>query len=193
MAIVGYARVSRPEQDPELQLRALREAGCEQIWTEHASGAERGRPELLSVLSYLRAGDCLVVWKLDRLGRSLSHLIEVIGSLGARGVEFRSLSEGMDTTTANGRLLFHVFGAVAEFERELIRERTLAGLAAARASGHHGGRRPVMTPYHIRAAREMVDQGRSMKEIARTLGVGRTTLYRAREAGWAGAAQEEPS
>ena len=138
--LVGYARVSTDEQDDALQVDALEQAGCERIYRDKASGATAQRPSLQEALDYVREGDTLVVWRLDRLGRSLKHLIETIGALEERGVGFRSLQEAIDTTTSGGRLIFHIFGALAEFERNLIRERTRAGLAAARARGRKGGR-----------------------------------------------------
>src|ERR687894_1039466 len=143
---IGYARVSTGEQTLDLQLDALQAAGCGKVYTETASGAKADRPVLDEVLSYLRGGDTLVVWRLDRLGRSLQHLIEVVAQLAVRGIGFKSLTEQIDTTTPGGKLVFHVFGALAEFERDLTRERTHAGLAAARARGRQGGRPSVMTP-----------------------------------------------
>jgi DNA invertase Pin-like site-specific DNA recombinase len=137
---IGYARVSTGEQTLALQLDALAQAGCGKVFTETASGATADRPALGQALAYLREGDTLVVWRLDRLGRSLPHLIETVAALRERGVGFRSLTEQVDTTTPGGKLVFHVFGALAEFERDLIRERTHAGLAAARARGRTGGR-----------------------------------------------------
>lgn len=182
---IGYARVSTIDQDPALQHNALTTAGCSRIFTDTASGAKADRPELAKTLDYLRDGDTLVVWKLDRLGRSLQHLIEVTNALAARGIGFRSLTEGMDTTTAGGRLIFNIFGALAEFERDLIRERTMAGLTAARAKGKMGGRPPTMSRRKITVAREMYnatdDTGRrihTVQEIADTVGVSRTTIYR---------------
>src|SRR5918995_4230730 len=142
---IGYARVSTGEQTLDLQLDALKAAGCGKIYEETASGAKAERPVLEDVLSYLRKGDTLVVWRLDRLGRSLPHLIETVAALAARGIGFKSLTEQIDTTTPGGKLVFHVFGALAEFERDLIRERTNAGLAAARARGRTGGRPKVLT------------------------------------------------
>mgnify|MGYP001626276637 CR=1 FL=1 len=138
MALIGYARVSTAEQDTALQTDALQKAGCERIFTDTASGAKTDRPGLAEALAYLREMDVLVVWRLDRLGRSLAHLIETIGALEARGVGFRSLTENIDTTTPGGRLIFHVFGALGQFERDLIRERTRAGLSAAAARGRKG-------------------------------------------------------
>ena len=141
MALIGYARVSTAEQDTALQTDALRNAGCERVFEDTASGAKADRPGLADALAYLRDGDVLVVWRLDRLGRSLPHLIETVGKLEARGVGFRSLTENIDTTTPGGRLIFHVFGALGQFERDLIRERTKAGLTAAAARGRKGGRK----------------------------------------------------
>lgn len=135
MALIGYARVSTAEQDTALQADALRKAGCERIFEDTASGAATERPGLTDALAWLREGDVLVVWRLDRLGRSLPHLIETVGALEARGVGFRSLTEAIDTTTSGGRLIFHVFGALGQFERDLIRERTKAGLTASRPQG----------------------------------------------------------
>jgi DNA invertase Pin-like site-specific DNA recombinase len=138
--LIGYARVSTFEQTLDLQQDALTKAGCEQTFTDTISGSVAERPGLQNALLYLREGDTLVVWRLDRLGRSLKHLIDTITTLHERDIGFRSLTENIDTTTSSGKLIFHVFGALAEFERDLIRERTQAGLAAARARGRHGGR-----------------------------------------------------
>ena len=144
MAFVGYARVSTLDQDPALQLDALAAAGCTKVFEERASGARADRPGLRQALDYVREGDVLVVWKLDRLGRSLVHLIETVTTLEQRGVGFRSITEAIDSTTPGGRLVFHLFGALGQFERDLIRERTRAGLAAAAARGRKGGRKPVI-------------------------------------------------
>ncbi len=177
--LVGYARVSTVDQKLDLQLDALRAAGCERLGTDVASGASTVRTGLDEACRYLRPGDTLVVWKLDRLGRSLPHLIETIKALDARGVGFRSLHEHLDTTTPGGKLIFHIFGALAEFERDLIRERTNAGLAAARARGRVGGRPPVMTAQKIEVARQMYDsKEHTVEAIANTLGVSRKTIYR---------------
>jgi DNA invertase Pin-like site-specific DNA recombinase len=138
--LIGYARVSTQDQNPQLQLDALKAAGCGRVFVERASGAQRDRPELRAALGYMRSGDTLVVWKLDRLARSLKQLIETIEALDADKIGFRSLTEAIDTTTAGGRLVFQIFGALAEFERQVIRERTMAGLDAARARGRKGGR-----------------------------------------------------
>ncbi len=178
---VGYARVSTGEQTLDLQLDALTKAGCGKVSTETASGAKAERPILEEVLSYLRAGDTLVVWRLDRLGRSLQHLIEVVAQLAARGIGFKSLTEQIDTTTPGGKLVFHVFGALAEFERDLIRERTQAGLAAARARGRTGGRpRKLADAKQLDLARALYEGGQTdIATICKTLGISRATLYRA--------------
>ena len=176
---VGYARVSTTDQDPALQLDALEAAGCSRVFTEQASGSLRERPELAKAFDYLRPGDTLVVWRLDRLGRSLRHLIDTVAVLQDRGVELASLHESIDTATPAGRLVLHIFGSLAQFERELIIERTQAGLAAARARGRVGGRPSVLTGDKLTAAREMY-QSRSypVASIARAVGVSRATLYR---------------
>ena len=179
--LVGYARVSTVEQTLALQEDALRAAGCERLFTDTLSGAKAERPGLAQALAFLRPGDVLVVWRLDRLGRSLKGLIETLMTLDAWGIGFRSLTEQLDTTTSGGKLIFHVFGALAEFERDLIRERTRAGLAAARARGHQGGRpKKLATPAKLALARTLYDGKRhSVAEICATLGVSRATLYRA--------------
>ena len=180
MSEIGYARVSTADQDHALQRDALNAAGCSRVFTETASGALRDRPELGKVLDYLRPGDTLVVWKLDRLGRSISHLIEIVTALGDRGIGFRSLTEGFDTTTPGGKLIFHVLASLAEFEREIIRERTNAGLAAARAEGRKGGRPPALTGAKLEHARALRDAGQhTTTAIAEIVGVSRATLYRA--------------
>jgi DNA invertase Pin-like site-specific DNA recombinase len=179
--LVGYARVSTADQTPALQLDALKAAGCEQVFVEKASGAQRERPELTAALAYVRdhAGDVLVVWKMDRLARSLAQLIATVTDLEGRGVGFRSLTEAIDTTSAGGRLVFHIFGAMAEFERSIIRERTRAGLAAARTRGKTGGRPPALTPKDLVAAKALlVDPEISVEDVARRLGVAPSTLYR---------------
>ncbi len=152
----GYARVSTVEQNLGLQTAALQGAGCARIFTEKASGAQRDRPELAAALGYIRAGDTLVVWKLDRLARSLPQLLETVAQLDARGIELRSVTENIDTATPGGRLVFHLFGALAEFERGIIRERTLAGLQAARANGKVGGRPARFGPKERAAALAML-------------------------------------
>ncbi len=177
---IGYARVSTGEQILDLQLDALSKAGCGKVFTETASGAKADRPILEDVLAYLRPGDTLIVWRLDRLGRSLQHLIETVASLRDRGIGFRSLTEQIDTTTPGGKLIFHVFGALAEFERDLIQERTHAGLAAARARGRTGGRPKKLTnPKQLALAQALYDGDQSdVATICQTLGISRATLYR---------------
>lgn len=176
--LIGYARVSTQDQDPALQHDALTQAGCEQIYTEKASGAKRDRPELHAALTYMRAGDTLVVWKLDRLARSLRQLIETVEDLEQRGIGFRSLTETIDTTTSSGKLIFHIFAALAEFERSIIRERTRAGLEAARARGRTGGRPPALSDDDIAVAKALLrDPDITVAEVARRLGVSRSALY----------------
>ncbi len=175
--LIGYARVSTEDQSLELQLDALSQAGAGKVFTDKIS-AIKTRPGLDEALAYARESDVLVVWKLDRLGRTVKGLIDLVETLQKRGVEFRSLTDGIDTSTAAGRFFFHVMAALAEMERELIRERTNAGLAAARARGRQGGRRPKMTSSKITAARQLLDAGRPAQEVADNLGVSRATLYR---------------
>jgi DNA invertase Pin-like site-specific DNA recombinase len=174
---VGYARVSTIDQDPRLQLDALAAAGCAKVFEDRASGARADRAGLRSALEYVRDGDVLIVWKLDRLGRSLPHLIETVTSLATRGVGFRSITEAIDTTTPGGRLVFHLFGALGEFERDLIQERTRAGLAAAVARGRKGGRKPVVTSEKLKLARTFIAKGLTVREAATRLRVGKTALY----------------
>ncbi len=176
---VGYARVSTHEQDTTLQRVALEEAGCGKVYEETASGAQRDRPALAEALGFMREGDTLVVWKLDRLARSTKQLIETVEGLEARGVGFLSLTEKIDTTSAGGRLIFHVFAALAEFERGLIRERTVAGLACARARGRMGGRPRSMSDSDLQAIRALLaDPDISVGEAAKRVGVSPATLYR---------------
>ena len=176
---IGYARVSTSDQDAELQRVALREAGCERIFDETASGAQRDRPQLIAAIDYMREGDTLVVWKLDRLARSLKQLIDTVDGLSRRGIHVRSVTESIDTSTPNGRLIFHVFGALAEFERALIRERTLAGLALARSQGKVGGRPRAFSQGKEMAVRAMLACGElTVSEVARHAGVSVATLYR---------------
>jgi len=176
---IGYARVSTGEQNLDPQKDALEEAGCERIFTDEVSGAKSKRPGLEEAMSHLRKGDCLVVWKLDRLGRSLKDLIEKVESLADRGCEFRSLQEGIDTTTSAGKLVFHIFGALAEFERDLIRERTKAGLRAARERGKTGGRPPALEEGDIKLAQRLVqDPDVPVETICDRLGISSATLYR---------------
>ncbi len=181
VALIGYARVSTPDQKLSLQHDALERAGCERVFDDQASGARTDRPGLAEALAYLRTGDTLVVWKLDRLGRSMGHLIEKIGELAARGIGFRSLTENIDTTTPGGMLVFNIFGSLAQFERDLIRERTQAGLRAARERGSKGGRRPVVTPDKLRKARAHIAAGLTVREAAARLKIGKTALYKALE------------
>jgi DNA invertase Pin-like site-specific DNA recombinase len=148
-----------------------------------ASGTKSDRPELHATLDFLQAGDVLVVWRLDRLVRSLAHLITIITDLNQRGIGFRSLRESIDTTSSGGKLVFHMFGALAEFERDLIRERTMAGLASARAKGNVGGRRQKLTPEQVVMARDLMAAGRSGREVSKAFGIGRSTLYRALASG----------
>jgi DNA invertase Pin-like site-specific DNA recombinase len=177
--LIGYARVSTADQKLDRQLDALREAGCERVFEDVASGATAERPGLERMLDTLREGDVVVIMKLSRLGRSLRHLVELVDDFRERGVGFRSLTEGFDTTTAGGRFVFSVMAAMAEFEREIIVERTRSGLAAARARGRVGGRKPKMTPRTVRmAAALMADRSSTVGEIAEELGVSRRTLYR---------------
>lgn len=176
----GYARVSTTDQDAQLQHDALTAAGCYRIFTDTASGALQSRPELDKLLDQLRPGDTLVVWRLDRLGRSIRHLIDQLSELQDRGIEFRSLQENIDTSSPGGRLVFHIFASLAEFERDLIRERTNAGLAAARARGRTGGRPPRLTPHQVTTAKKLYDQqDMTVAQIGDILGVSRSTIYRA--------------
>lgn len=177
--LIGYARVSTQDQTPALQLDALKAAGCGKVFVEKASGAQRERPELRAALDYMRAGDTLVVWKLDRLARSMKQLIETVEGMEAREIGFRSLTEAIDTTTPGGKLLFHIFGALAEFERSIIRERTRAGLDAAKARGRRGGRPAKLKPQDLAAAKAMLaEPSFTVEDVARRLGVSPATLYR---------------
>jgi DNA invertase Pin-like site-specific DNA recombinase len=177
--LIGYARVSTTDQNLDLQRDALNKAGCDRIFEEEASGARDDRPQLAAAMSHLRQGDTLCVWKLDRLGRTLRSLIDFTTGLRERGIEFRSLTDGIDTSTPAGRFFFHVMGALAEMERDLIRERINAGLTAARARGRNGGRRPKMTAKQIEQARKLLDdRSITIKEVAERMGVTRATVYR---------------
>jgi len=177
--LIGYARVSTLDQSLDLQLDALRKAGCERIFSETGTGAKSDRPQLSEALAFARQKDTLVVWKLDRLGRSVKHLIDTVNDLKERGIGFRSLQENLDTTTSSGKLLFHVVGALAEFERDIIRERTNAGLLAARARGRLGGRPRVLNTKQIQMAKALLqDRQNSINDVCMTLGVSRSTLYR---------------
>jgi DNA invertase Pin-like site-specific DNA recombinase len=177
MVQIGYARVSTLDQEMALQLDALRAAGCDRIFEDRASGAKIDRPGLAQAIAFVREGDVLVTWKLDRLARSLPHLIETVTQLEKNGAGLRSLTEAIDTTTPGGRLIFHVFGALAEFERDLIRERTRAGLTAAAARGRRGGRKPVVTADRLERAKALIAKGLTVREAASRLKIGKTALY----------------
>src|SRR5438477_10715605 len=177
--LIGYARVSTQEQTLNLQKDALEKIGCSKIFTDTISGATTERKGLEEALAYVRAGDSLVVWKLDRLGRSLKHLIETITALNNRKIGFQSITENIDTTTSGRKLFFHIFGALAEFERDIIQERTKAGLAAARSRGRLGGRPPVMNTKKLKMATLLYSEGKThVGEICETLGISRATFYR---------------
>ena len=176
--VVGYVRISTQEQGEALQRDALEKVGCERLFVDTASGTVGSRPALDAMLEHLRPGDTVVVWRLDRLGRSLRHLIGLVGDLEGRGVQLRSLTEQLDTSTPAGRLVFHVFASMAEFERDLIHERTMAGLDAARARGRRGGRPTVWTAEKLATARAMYEAGQDVASIARVLGVSRASVYR---------------
>jgi DNA invertase Pin-like site-specific DNA recombinase len=176
---VGYARVSLPEQHVALQTDALQRAGCERLYTDTVSGGQAERPGLHTALEVLRDGDTFVVWKLDRLGRSLSHLVETVHALHQQGIHFKSLQENIDTTSGAGKLVFHLFAALAEFERDLIRERTRAGLAAARERGKLGGRPKALRPHQAARVRALYNARElSVPEICGLFGIGKTTVYR---------------
>jgi DNA invertase Pin-like site-specific DNA recombinase len=188
--LVGYARVSTQEQNLDLQRDALEKAGCEKLFAEQVSGASAERPGLGQALEFVRKGDTLVVWKLDRLGRSLRHLIETVQQLQAKGIHFKSLQESIDTTTSGGKLVFHLFAALAEFERDIIQERTSAGLAAARARGRKGGRPKGMDEKKRKMALALrADPSRSVQEICETLRISRATFYRYASGGGNGPAE----
>jgi len=180
--LIGYARVSTQDQTLNLQKDALENIGCSKIFTDTASGAATERKGLAEALEYVREGDSLVVWKLDRLGRSLKHLIDTITKLNDRKIGFKSITENIDTTTSGGKLIFHIFGALAEFERDIIKERTLAGLQAARARGRKGGRpkaQTLNTPKKVTIAQALYnDKNNSIDDICKTLNISRATLYR---------------
>lgn len=177
--LIGYARISTHDQNLNLQRDALTGAGCDKIFTDVASGGIAERSGLVDAMNHLRDGDTLVVWRLDRLGRSLKHLIETVTTLQTKGIGFRSLTEGIETQSSGGRLVFHLFACLAEFEREVIRERTQAGLVAARSRGRAGGRPAVMDEKQIALARRMhADPATSVAEVCRAVGVSRSTLYR---------------
>jgi len=176
--LVGYARVSTEDQRLDLQLDALKGAGCEKVFSDQVSGAAATKAGLDDALAYVRSGDTLIVWKLDRLGRTVKGLVELVDELKERGVQFKSVTDGIDTSTSAGKFFFHVMAAMAEMERDLIRERTNAGLAAARARGRLGGRKPKMNASKLDAAKKLLLAGTPVSEVAKTLGVGRATLYR---------------
>src|SRR5215212_6518372 len=180
--LIGYARVSTTEQNLDLQLDALRKAGCDDahIYTDKITGTKQERPGLTEALSHLRPGDTLVVWRLDRLARSLTNLIETVNHLASQQIAFRSVTEAIDTSSATGQLIFHIFGALSEFERNLIKERTIAGLAAARARGKSGGR-PKRNPKasKVTLAKKLdVERTSSVDDICRILRISRATFYR---------------
>jgi DNA invertase Pin-like site-specific DNA recombinase len=176
---IGYARVSTQDQTLALQKDALEKIGCNKIFTDTASGSKAERIGLDEALEYVREGDTLVVWRLDRLGRSLKHLIETITELNKRKIGFKSITENIDTTTSGGKLVFHIFGALAEFERDIIKERTQAGLQAARDRGRKGGRPKLLSGKKVAMLRSLYnDKNNTVDEICKTLNISRTTLYR---------------
>ncbi len=175
----GYSRVSTKDQRLDLQHDALANAGCEVIYSDHISGTKTERPELTRLLEELEAGDSVVVWRLDRLGRSLPHLIELVAEFGERGVNFTSLSEAIDTSNAGGELIFHMLGALAQFERSLISERTKAGLASAKARGGLLGRPKRLSLQQVAHAKDLVAQGQAKRQVARLFRVSPATIYRA--------------
>ena len=177
--LIGYGRVSTDEQKTAQQIHELEKAGCSQIFTDHISGAKTSRPELDKCLAALQPGDTLVIWKLDRLGRSLRHLLDVAEMLRERGIALRSLTDGFDTNTAAGRMLYSVLGAVAQFERDIIQERTLLGIQQARRDGVAFGPKRKLAPNKVDAAIEMLENGKTPAAVARLLDVDRTTLWRA--------------
>ena len=176
---IGYARVSTIDQNPNAQRDALKAAGCEKVITEKVSGASTNRPKLDKLLGSLKSGDVLTVWRLDRVGRSLPNLLDIVEDLKRRNVGFQSLNETIDTTTANGELIFHLFAALTQFERSLIVERTQAGLEAAKKRGVRLGRPKALTTAQIKHARKLIETGERPTTVAATLGVDRSTLYRA--------------
>jgi DNA invertase Pin-like site-specific DNA recombinase len=176
--LIGYARVSTQDQNLELQQKALLDAGCEKIFDDKVSGSRSERPGLTQALGILRDGDTLVVWKLDRLGRSVKHLVDLVGELDELGVHFRSLTDLIDTSTVSGRFFFHVMASLAEMERELTVERTRAGLEVARSLGRVGGRKRKMTDSKLESARKLLAGGVPVKDVAKNLDVSVPTLYR---------------
>lgn len=178
--LIGYARVSTKDQNINLQIDALKTYGCEKFFSDYASGAKSSRPGFDDLISHLREGDAIVIWKLDRIGRSLKHLVNFVDELNSKNVGLISLNDPIDTTTAQGRLIFGIFACIAEFERELIKERTNAGLAAARARGRIGGRRPGLSEEAQRKARiaeSCYKEGMAVNQIAKDLGIAKSTLY----------------
>ena len=177
--LIGYARVSTRDQKPNLELDALRDAGCQRVFEETASGAKRDRAALKAALEFMRSGDSLVVWKLDRLARSTRQLLETVEELEQRGIGLKILTQNIDTASAGGRLIFTVISAIAEFEREIIRERTRAGLDAARSRGRKGGRPRALSDKDLKLARALLaDPEITVGDVAKRLGVGASTLYR---------------
>src|SRR5579885_103637 len=169
--LIGYARVSSEDQNLDLQLDALKEAHCERVFTDKKTGSRNDRPGLEDALSHLRAGDTLIVWKLDRLGRTVKGLVDLVAELESKQINFKSLTEGIDTTSSAGRFFFHVMASLAQMERELAIERTRAGLIAARKLGRIGGRRRIMTESKVESARQLLEAGRLPKDVAADLGV----------------------
>ena len=176
---IGYARVSTSDQNPNAQHDALKAAGCEKVVSERISGASMKRPKFEKLIASMNADDVLTVWRLDRVGRSLPHLLDVVSDLKKRGIGFQSLNETIDTTTANGELIFHLFASLTQFERALIVERTQAGLVAAKKRGARLGRPPALTAAQVKHARKLIESGESATAVAASLGVNRSTLYRA--------------
>jgi DNA invertase Pin-like site-specific DNA recombinase len=176
--LVGYGRVSTADQDTAMQEDALLGAGCKKTFIETISSGKAARPQLAAALDYVREGDTLVVWRLDRLARSLKQLMQTVEDLEHRGIALKSLTEAIDTSTPGGKLVFHVFGAIAEFERAIIRERTKAGVAAAKARGRHGGRPPLLGSERVEHARNLLAGGSSVSSVARSMGVSRSTVLR---------------
>ena len=176
--LIGYARVSTQDQHLDLQLKSLTEAGCERIFQDKISGKQVEKAGLNEALSHLRKGDTLVVWKLDRLGRSVKQLVTLIDQLNKEGIQFKSITDSIDTSTPSGRFFFHVMASLAEMERELMVERTKAGLVAAKQQGRTGGRKPKMTSSKITSAKKLLASGTPPKEVAKNLGISIATLYR---------------
>src|ERR1700722_2765497 len=176
--LIGYARVSTDEQSLDLQFDALKRAGCKRVFTDKVSTTKADHPGLADAISHLRDRDVLVIWKLDRLGRTVKGLVDFVADLQERGVQFRSLTDGIDTTTPSGRFFFHVMASLAQMERELLAERTRAGLAAARRRGRVGGRKRRMTPGKVESARKLLRSGMAPRDVAQSLGVSVPTLYR---------------